>query len=168
LIPLAVTSTHAMMRRLGRRWSQLHRLIYPIAALGVWHYYWQEKRDVREPLLYAAVLALLLGYRAVRAWRQRHPPRRRLEETRAWIPIPGSSLRPRSTTGPGRASCCSRAEVKPEYFHGSLRQEGAEQGETGDARAQAGHAAQWSLRTQGQESQAGDRDRSFRGTKVGR
>ena len=83
LIPLAVTSTHGMMRRLGRRWSQLHRLIYPIAALGVWHYYWQEKREVREPLLYAAVLALLLGYRAVRAWRQRQPTLRRLEETRA-------------------------------------------------------------------------------------
>lgn len=73
LIPLAVTSTNGMMRRLGRRWTKLHRLIYVIAALGVWHYYWQEKKDVREPLLYAAVLVLLLCYRAVRAWRQKHP-----------------------------------------------------------------------------------------------
>jgi methionine sulfoxide reductase heme-binding subunit len=73
LIPLAVTSTNRMMRRLGRRWTRLHRLVYVIAALGVWHYYWQEKKDVREPLLYAAVLVLLLGYRAVRAWRQRRP-----------------------------------------------------------------------------------------------
>ena len=71
LIPLAVTSTNRMMRRLGRRWAKLHRLVYVIAMLGVWHFYWQEKVDVREPLLYAAVLALLLGYRAVRAWRQR-------------------------------------------------------------------------------------------------
>ena len=71
LIPLAVTSTNGMMRRLGLRWRKLHRLVYVIAAFGVWHYYWQEKRDVREPLLYAALLTLLLGYRAVRAWRQR-------------------------------------------------------------------------------------------------
>jgi sulfoxide reductase heme-binding subunit YedZ len=67
LIPLAVTSTNRMMRRLGRRWLTLHRLIYPIAILGVWHYYWQVKKDVREPLLYAGMLAVLLGYRLVRA-----------------------------------------------------------------------------------------------------
>ena len=67
LIPLAVTSTNRMMRRLGRRWQKLHRLIYPIAILGVWHYYWQVKRDVRMPLLYAGILAVLLGYRWVRS-----------------------------------------------------------------------------------------------------
>ena len=67
LIPLAVTSTNKMMRRLGRRWQKLHRLIYPIAILGVWHFWWQVKRDIREPLIYAGILALLLGYRAVRA-----------------------------------------------------------------------------------------------------
>ena len=66
LIPLAITSTNRMMRRLGRRWQKLHRLIYVIAMLGVWHYYWQVKRDVREPLIYAAILAVLLGYRYVR------------------------------------------------------------------------------------------------------
>jgi sulfoxide reductase heme-binding subunit YedZ len=70
LIPLAITSTNRMMRRLGRRWQKLHRLIYVIAVLGVWHYYWQVKRDVREPLIYAAILALLLGYRYVRARRK--------------------------------------------------------------------------------------------------
>ncbi|HXR91789.1 MAG TPA: protein-methionine-sulfoxide reductase heme-binding subunit MsrQ [Steroidobacteraceae bacterium] len=70
LIPLAITSTNRMMRRLGRRWQKLHRLIYVIAVLGVWHYYWQVKRDVREPLLYAAILAVLLGYRYVRRRRQ--------------------------------------------------------------------------------------------------
>ena len=67
LIPLAVTSTNGMMRRLGRRWQTLHRLVYLIAVLGVWHFYWQVKRDVREPLLYAALLAILLGYRVLRA-----------------------------------------------------------------------------------------------------
>jgi len=73
LVPLALTSTNGMMRRLGRRWQSLHRLIYVIAALAVWHFYWQVKRDVREPLLYLSVLALLLGYRLVR-WRVRAAP----------------------------------------------------------------------------------------------
>jgi methionine sulfoxide reductase heme-binding subunit len=67
LIPLAVTSTNGMMRRLGRRWTKLHRLVYVIAILGVWHFYWQVKRDVREPLIYAGILAVLLGYRVIRA-----------------------------------------------------------------------------------------------------
>ena len=74
LMPLALTSTNGMMRRLGRRWQSLHRLIYVIAALAVWHFYWQVKRDVREPLLYMGMLALLFAYRLVR-WRARSPPR---------------------------------------------------------------------------------------------
>ncbi len=73
LIPLAVTSTNRMMRRLGRRWQKLHRLIYVIAVLGVWHFWWQVKRDVREPLIYAAILAVLLGYRWARARAQVKP-----------------------------------------------------------------------------------------------
>ena len=60
LIPLAATSTHAMMRRLGRRWQQLHRLVYAIAVLGVVHYLWLVKKDLTEPLIYGAVLTLLL------------------------------------------------------------------------------------------------------------
>jgi len=72
LVPLAITSTRRMMRRLGRRWSRLHRLIYLIALLGVWHFYWQEKIDVREPLLYALMVSLLLGYRVARSgWLRR-------------------------------------------------------------------------------------------------
>jgi len=67
LIPLAVTSTAAWMRRLGRRWHQLHRLVYPAAVLGCTHFWWQVKADWREPALYAAVLALLLLWRARRA-----------------------------------------------------------------------------------------------------
>ncbi len=70
LVPLAITSTNRMMRRLGRRWQKLHRLIYPVAILGVWHYYWQVKADVREPLIYAGVLAVLLGWR-IWKWRLR-------------------------------------------------------------------------------------------------
>ncbi len=63
LIPLAATSTHAMMRRLGRRWQQLHRLVYPIALLGVVHFLWLVKKDLTEPLVYGAILALLLALR---------------------------------------------------------------------------------------------------------
>jgi sulfoxide reductase heme-binding subunit YedZ len=63
LVPLAITSTNRMMRRLGRRWQRLHRLIYLIVILGVWHYWWQVKKDIRQPLLYAGIVAVLLGFR---------------------------------------------------------------------------------------------------------
>jgi sulfoxide reductase heme-binding subunit YedZ len=71
LVPLAVTSTQGWMRRLGRRWQSLHRLVYPAAILGVWHYYWQVKLDTLEALVYALILTLLLGYRLLRSWRKR-------------------------------------------------------------------------------------------------
>jgi sulfoxide reductase heme-binding subunit YedZ len=71
LVPLAVTSTQGSMRRLGRRWQKLHRLVYLAAVLGCVHYWWQVKADVREPLVYAGIAALLLGWRALRAWRRR-------------------------------------------------------------------------------------------------
>jgi sulfoxide reductase heme-binding subunit YedZ len=64
LVPLAATSTRAMVRRLGRRWATLHRLVYVAAILGVVHFLWLVKADRREPLVYAAVLALLLSLRA--------------------------------------------------------------------------------------------------------
>jgi len=67
LIPLAVTSTNRMMRRLGRRWQTLHRLVYLVTLLGVWHFWWQVKKDIREPLLYVAMFALLMAFRAFRA-----------------------------------------------------------------------------------------------------
>jgi methionine sulfoxide reductase heme-binding subunit len=67
LIPLALTSTKAMMRRLKRRWGLLHRLIYPIALLAVVHYVWLVKKDLTEPVLYGAVLLLLLAWR-LRPW----------------------------------------------------------------------------------------------------
>ena len=76
LIPLAITSTNKMMRRLGRRWQTLHRWVYVAAILGVVHYYWQVKRDVREPLIYAGILAILLGYRLVRRLRKPKPATR--------------------------------------------------------------------------------------------
>ncbi|HET7392721.1 MAG TPA: protein-methionine-sulfoxide reductase heme-binding subunit MsrQ, partial [Candidatus Binatia bacterium] len=63
MIPLALTSTAAMIRRLGKRWLQLHRLVYLAAAAGVLHFYWLVKSDIRRPAQYGAVLALLLGAR---------------------------------------------------------------------------------------------------------
>ena len=73
LIPLAATSTAAMIRRLGKRWQQLHRLVYVAAIAGVVHFYWLVKADIRRPVQYAAVLALLLGYRLIALWTQRWP-----------------------------------------------------------------------------------------------
>lgn len=71
MVPLAVTSTNAMIKRLGgKRWRALHRLAYVAAIAGVVHYYMQVKADVRQPLAFAAVLAILLGYRVVVYLRQ--------------------------------------------------------------------------------------------------
>jgi sulfoxide reductase heme-binding subunit YedZ len=64
LIPLAVTSTNAMVKRLGgKNWQRLHRLVYVIAILGVTHYWWLVKKDITQPLIYALILAALLAYR---------------------------------------------------------------------------------------------------------
>ena len=64
LIPLAITSTAGWIRRLGgKRWQMLHRLIYVIAVLGVIHYYWLVKSDVRKPLFYGFLVAILLAWR---------------------------------------------------------------------------------------------------------
>jgi methionine sulfoxide reductase heme-binding subunit len=71
LIPLAVTSTKRMIARLGKRWQALHRLVYVIPVLGVIHFWMAVKRDIREPAVYALVLALLLGWRVVEARRKR-------------------------------------------------------------------------------------------------
>jgi sulfoxide reductase heme-binding subunit YedZ len=64
MVPLAVTSTARMTRRLGgRAWRRLHRLVYVAAAAGVIHYWWLVKADIRRPLAYAAIVAVLLGLR---------------------------------------------------------------------------------------------------------
>lgn len=74
MVPLAVTSTNAMIKKLGgKRWRALHRWAYVAAVAGVVHYYMQVKKDVRLPLVFAAVLAVLLGYRVWDAWRNRRP-----------------------------------------------------------------------------------------------
>ena len=79
MLPLAATSTNAMMRRLGRRWAELHRLVYVIGPLGVVHFWWHKagKNDLAEPAIYAAVVALLLGARLWWSWRRAYCGRRR-------------------------------------------------------------------------------------------
>ena len=78
LLPLAVTSTKGWIRRLGgARWQRLHRAVYVAGILGCTHYYMMVKADVREPLIYAAILAFLLGWRIVRRVRRRRPSARR-------------------------------------------------------------------------------------------
>ncbi len=68
MVPLAATSTAGMIRRLGRKWQTLHRLVYVSGMLGVIHYWWLVKADIRSPITYAAIVGLLLGYRV---WRQK-------------------------------------------------------------------------------------------------
>jgi len=69
LTAMALTSTNGMRRRLGRRWQKLHNSVYLVGILGVWHYWWQVKQDIAEPLVYAVILAILLGARVW--WRAR-------------------------------------------------------------------------------------------------
>ena len=72
MMPLALTSTTGWIRRLGgRRWQRLHRLVYLSALFGVIHFLWKVKADTRDPLLYGAILAGLLGFRAWRAVQSR-------------------------------------------------------------------------------------------------
>ena len=71
LIPLAVTSTNKMVQRLGaRRWKNLHKLIYIIGIAGVVHFWWLVKKDITEPVQFAVVLTVLLGFRVVKAMRK--------------------------------------------------------------------------------------------------
>ena len=76
LLPLAVTSTKGWIRRLGRNWARLHKLVYAAGVLAVLHFWWLVKSDIREPALYAGILALLLGWRAWKWWSRVRTTRR--------------------------------------------------------------------------------------------
>jgi sulfoxide reductase heme-binding subunit YedZ len=72
LVPLAVTSTTGWIRRLGgKRWNRLHKLTYAVVALGMLHYFWSQKKDMTDPLLFSLVFVALLGWRGWRAWKGR-------------------------------------------------------------------------------------------------
>jgi sulfoxide reductase heme-binding subunit YedZ len=76
LVPLALTSTNAAVRRMGfPAWQRLHRLVYVAATLGVIHFVWRVKKDATEPFIYCAVLSLLLAIRVVEAVRKRRRAR---------------------------------------------------------------------------------------------
>ncbi len=79
LLPLAATSTAGAMRRLGRRWRTLHRLVYGVGVLAVLHFALQVKKDLTEPLLYAGCLGVLLGWRL---WRKKWMAATQPEPTR--------------------------------------------------------------------------------------
>jgi sulfoxide reductase heme-binding subunit YedZ len=78
LVPLAVTSTKAMIRRLGKRWVVLHRAIYVIVVLGVIHFWMSVKKDITDPLIFAVIFGVLLAYRVIpNAGRDLRPVKRR-------------------------------------------------------------------------------------------
>lgn len=83
LLPLAFTSTRGWIRRLGRRWTLLHRGIYLAAGLGVIHYYWRVKADTREPLIFAAILVALMALRMRWTERPRGAVRRHAKAPRS-------------------------------------------------------------------------------------
>lgn len=86
MLPLALTSSHAAMRRMGgRKWQALHRSIYGIAILAVVHFWWLVKADILRPLIYAVMLAVLLG---MRAWWREVERRRQLS-----VPPPAKHLK---------------------------------------------------------------------------
>jgi sulfoxide reductase heme-binding subunit YedZ len=87
LVALAVTSTAASVRRLGKRWVQLHRVIYAVVILGTVHYWMSVKRDIRVPAMYGLIFAALLGYRL---WYTMRSPSSR----------PGSSRSPAPNSAP--------------------------------------------------------------------
>jgi sulfoxide reductase heme-binding subunit YedZ len=72
LIPLAITSNNALIKKLGgKRWRWLHRLVYVVAVGGVVHYWWLVKKDLTNPITFAVILAVLLGFRVVYWWHAR-------------------------------------------------------------------------------------------------
>jgi sulfoxide reductase heme-binding subunit YedZ len=89
MLPLAITSTDRMVRRLGaKRWLALHRLVYVFAPLGVLHFWWMVKADVTEPAIYAVILALLLGHRVLE--KVRDTRRRAARGVRGPLPQPNA------------------------------------------------------------------------------
>lgn len=71
LVPLAITSTKNMVKRLGKRWRQLHKLVYVAGVLAVIHFFWYTKADSIEPVIYAGFLIALLGWRIIRSAQKR-------------------------------------------------------------------------------------------------
>ncbi len=92
MLPLALTSTRGMMRRLGKRWQLLHRLVYLCGILAVLHFLWLVKLDLREPLIYAGILASLLGMRVFWSLQRRRAQSR--DSAKAEKPAQAEVVRP--------------------------------------------------------------------------
>ena len=75
ILPLAITSTRNMKKRLGKRWKTLHQLIYPVGLLGIVHYLWLVKKDFTQPLLYGSIFLVLM---AIRTWYWQNSTRREI------------------------------------------------------------------------------------------
>lgn len=101
LVPLAITSTTGWIRRLGRNWGRLHKAIYAIGVLAVLHFWWLVKSDIREPLLYAGILAVLLGWRAWKAISRRRTAAA-ATAARQVPPRPAATTASASSTAPER------------------------------------------------------------------
>ena len=71
MAPLAITSTNNWRRKLGRNWNRLHQLVYLTGIAACWHFYWQVKKDLTEPLIYCSIVAVLLGARIIHTWRRK-------------------------------------------------------------------------------------------------
>jgi len=97
LLPLAITSSKGWMKRLGRNWPRLHRLVYPAACLVIVHFTWSVKSDVREPLLFGAGLAALLALRAPVVQRVLTGMRYQLGRKRSGPPVVAASTERRSS-----------------------------------------------------------------------
>jgi sulfoxide reductase heme-binding subunit YedZ len=87
MIPLAFTSTAGMIRRLGKRWQQLHYLVYAVGILGVVHFYWLVKADITRPAQYGAVLAILLAHRLVVKWAARRKAFKEFKPFKSFKPL---------------------------------------------------------------------------------
>jgi len=87
LIPLAATSTKGWIRRLGKRWSTLHKLTYVATGLGLVHFYWLVKADIRLPVILATIFGLLMASRVSRWWSRRARRRERSSESTRTAPV---------------------------------------------------------------------------------
>ena len=73
LLILASTSTSKIRRSMGKKWDKLHQSVYLASILGVWHFWWQVKKDITEPLIYAVIIFILLTYRLWDKYKKTQP-----------------------------------------------------------------------------------------------
>src|SRR5690606_31269376 len=130
LLPLAITSTKGWIRRLGRNWGRLHKLVYAAGVLAVLHFWWLVQSDIREPALYAASLALLLGWRAWTWTSKRRASARAGAALRQPRTAPGAEPRRPATPGHPLPNN-SNNDNNPAITSAASNSRGSRQGEAG-------------------------------------